>query len=159
MKNHDESAPNETRREFLKTAGAGVLATALGGHLPGNPPRAAAPSAGPEPRKAAAGPYNILFIVTDQERFFRPGELPGDYRLPGHERLAKRGVVFENHRINSCVCTSSRSVLYTGRHIQQTRMFDNANFPGATTCPPTSRRWGTCCAKPATTRRTRASGT
>jgi arylsulfatase len=37
--------------------------------------------------------------------------------------------VFENHRINSCVCTPSRSVLYTGRHIQQTRMFDNTNFP------------------------------
>ncbi|MDZ7651610.1 MAG: sulfatase-like hydrolase/transferase [Burkholderiaceae bacterium] len=37
--------------------------------------------------------------------------------------------MFENHRINSCVCTSSRSVLYTGRHIQQTKMFDNTNFP------------------------------
>jgi arylsulfatase len=27
------------------------------------------------------------------------------------------------------VCTSSRSVLYTGQHIQHTRMFDNTNFP------------------------------
>ena len=129
MKNHDQSAPDETRREFLKTAGAGVLATALGGHLSGNPARAAAPSAGPEPRKAAAGPYNILFILTDQERYFHPGELPQDYGLRAHERLAKDGVVFENHRINSCVCTSSRSVLYTGRHIQHTKMFDNANIP------------------------------
>ena len=130
MEDHDGSALDGTRREFLKTAGAGVLATALGGHLPGNLAFAAAPaSAGPEPRKAAAGPYNILFILTDQERFFRPGELPGGYRLPAHERLAKNGVVFENHRINSCVCTSSRSVIYTGLHIQQTRMFDNANFP------------------------------
>ena len=129
MEDHDGSALDETRREFLKTAGAGVLATVLGGHLPGNPARAAAPSAGPELRKAAAGPYNILFILTDQERYFRAGELPQDYRLPAHERLAKNGVVFENHRINSCVCTSSRSVLYTGRHIQQTRMFDNVNFP------------------------------
>ena len=41
----------------------------------------------------------------------------------------KNGVVFENHRINSCVCTSSRSVIYTGLHIQQTKMFDNTNFP------------------------------
>lgn len=74
-------------------------------------------------------PYNIVFILTDQERYFRPGELPTGYTLPARERLAKRGVVFENHRINSCVCTSSRSVIYTGRHIQQTRMFDNTNFP------------------------------
>jgi len=78
---------------------------------------------------AAPGPYNILFILTDQERYFRPGELPEAYHLPGHERLARRGVVFENHRINSCVCTPSRSVLYTGRHIQHTKMFDNTNFP------------------------------
>ncbi|HET9594030.1 MAG TPA: sulfatase-like hydrolase/transferase, partial [Anaeromyxobacteraceae bacterium] len=61
--------------------------------------------------------------------FFRPGELPAGYRLPAHERLAKRGTTFVNHRINSCVCTPSRSVLYTGQHIQRTRMFDNTNFP------------------------------
>jgi arylsulfatase len=85
-----------------------------------------------ESGKASAsgeGAYNILFILTDQERYFRPGELPSGYRLPAHERLASRGTVFENHRINSCVCTSSRSVLYTGQHIQQTKMFDNTNFP------------------------------
>jgi arylsulfatase len=80
----------------------------------------------------AGGPYNIVFILTDQERHFRPGELPAGYRLPAHERLAQRGTVFENHRINSCVCTSSRSVIYTGQHIQHTKMFDNTNFPWIT---------------------------
>ena len=80
-------------------------------------------------QSAAGGPYNIVFILTDQERRFRPDEIPKDYRLPAHERLMEKGVVFENHRINSCVCTSSRSVIYTGRHIQQTKMFDNTNFP------------------------------
>jgi arylsulfatase len=78
---------------------------------------------------AAGRKYNIVFILTDQERYFRPGELPAGYSLPARERLANQGIVFENHRINSCVCTSSRSVIYTGRHIQQTGMFDNANFP------------------------------
>ena len=77
----------------------------------------------------APGPYNILFILTDQERFFRPGELPAGYSLPAHERLMKQGTTFVNHRIGSCVCTPSRSVLYTGQHIQHTRMFDNTNFP------------------------------
>lgn len=76
-----------------------------------------------------AGPYNILFFLTDQERFFRPGELPAGYSLPAHERLMQQGTTFANHRINSCVCTPSRSVLYTGQHIQQTGMFDNTNFP------------------------------
>jgi arylsulfatase len=73
--------------------------------------------------------YNILFLLTDQERFFRPGELPADFSLPAHERLTSQGTTFVNHTISSCVCTSSRSVIYTGRHIQHTRMFDNTNFP------------------------------
>ena len=47
-------------------------------------------------RRPPAAPYNILFIPTDQERLFRPGELPKDYRLPAHERLAKKGVDLVN---------------------------------------------------------------
>ena len=74
-------------------------------------------------------PYNILFILTDQERHFRPGELPQGYELAAHDRLRKAGTYFVNHRIASCVCTSSRSVIYTGQHIQKTKLFDNTNFP------------------------------
>ncbi|MBT8366303.1 MAG: sulfatase-like hydrolase/transferase, partial [Deltaproteobacteria bacterium] len=81
------------------------------------------------PKSASSGPYNILMIVTDQERHMEASQLPLGFRLPGHERLAKRGVVFENHQIASCVCTPSRAVLYTGQHIQNTGMFDNTNFP------------------------------
>lgn len=129
MEKVNPSVPGATRREFLKTAGAGALTTAIGGLLPQNPAMAAVPSSSSSPRKATDGPYNILFILTDQERHFRAHELPRGFHLPAHERLAKQGVVFENHRINSCVCTPSRSVIFTGRHIQQTRMFDNTNFP------------------------------
>ena len=118
------------RRDALKAMGASALAASVGTSLfAGETALAAAGPARTNGTKAAAGPYNILFVLTDQERHFRAGELPQDYRLPAHERLAKRGIVFENHQINSCVCTPSRSVLYTGRHIQQTKMFDNTNFP------------------------------
>ena len=127
---NDQTAPRSSRRDFLQQAG---LAAALAlGVAAGDGARAQ--TAGSSGVRAgapgsAAGPYNIVFILTDQERFFRPGELPSDYTLPAHERLKSRGVSFVNHRINSCVCTPSRSVLYTGRHIQHTRMFDNTNFP------------------------------
>src|SRR5215831_10329182 len=118
------------RRNALKAMGAGALAASAGTSLFGSAASEAATSASSTAAaRAAGGPYNILLIFTDQERYFRPGELPKDYRLPAHERLAKKGIVFENHHINSCVCTPSRSVLYTGRHIQQTKMFDNTNFP------------------------------
>ena len=110
-----------SRREFIKRTVSVAAAAAAGLGLPGS-------------RGAIAGDqsrYNILMIVTDQERFLRPDELPAGYRLPGHEKLASRGVVFENHQIGSCVCTPSRAVLYTGQHIQNNGMFDNTNFPWA----------------------------
>ncbi len=116
------------RRNTLKAVGAGTMA--LGTSLvTGVPADSSSAPAKPQPGGGATGPYNILLILTDQERHFRAGELPPGYALPAHQRLAKAGIVFENHQINSCVCTPSRSVLYTGQHIQHTRMFDNTNFP------------------------------
>ncbi|RZI44262.1 twin-arginine translocation pathway signal protein [Herbaspirillum sp. HC18] len=127
---HKSGAPL-TRREFLRTTCLGVMALSLD---TGSEVRESVPDADKsmQSRKAngpAIGPYNILFILVDQERYFPPGELPTGYSLPAHERLMKQGTTFVNHRINSCVCTPSRSVLYTGQHIQHTRMFDNTNFP------------------------------
>ena len=43
------------------------------------------------------GPYNILFILTDQERYIDPAEYPRGYALPGRERLQQRGVTFTKH--------------------------------------------------------------
>lgn len=125
---------NAERRDFLRNAGLGVMAMGLG---VGNAGSAGTRLSGDLTASASdapggKGPYNILFILTDQERYFRSGELPADYSLPAHERLRSQGTSFVNHRINSCVCTPSRSVLYTGQHIQHTRMFDNTNFPWIT---------------------------
>lgn len=117
-----------SRRNALKALGAGAVAAAVGKSLAASAGVGATGAQSPA-TPLPGEPYNILFILTDQERLFWPGELPADYRLPAHERLLKRGTLFENHYINSCVCTPSRSVIYTGRHIQQTRMFDNTNFP------------------------------
>ncbi|MBP0639332.1 sulfatase-like hydrolase/transferase [Cupriavidus sp. AcVe19-6a] len=121
-----------TRRDFLRAAGLSAAALGLGGSANAQAARPGTDRAVRSTASRAAGPYNILFILVDQERYFRPGELPVGYSLPAHERLMKRGTTFLNHQINSCVCTPSRSVLYTGQHIQQTRMFDNTNFPWIT---------------------------
>lgn len=131
-KNHDNSRSSISRRKFIQLTGAGVTALGIGVALNTSGSPAPVPAedgnitmGGTPP----GGPYNILFLLTDQERFFRPGELPVGFSLPAHERLTRQGTTFVNHRINSCVCTPSRSVIYTGQHIQQTRMFDNTNFP------------------------------
>ncbi len=115
-----------SRRDFMKSAGATGIAVGLAGcgvslqHVA--EPTLAAGNGAP-----GRGPYNILFILTDQERYF--DHYPRGMRLPGHERLTCNGVTFTNHNINTAVCTPSRSVILTGQHIQHTRMFDNTNFP------------------------------
>ena len=108
-----------SRRDFVKLSGSAALAGATGFGLPGIE----------NAQALDTGRYNILMIVTDQERYMPPGELLIGFRLPGHEKLASRGTVFENHQVGSCVCTPSRAVIYTGQHIQNNKMFDNTNFP------------------------------
>ena len=54
------------------------------------------------------GGYNILFILTDQEHYMGPRwPIP----LPGHERLRKTGMFFENHQIAADMCSASRAVI------------------------------------------------
>lgn len=121
-----------TRREILQYTGLTTLA--LGAGLTGKKAGAqTSPGAAAQP---AAGPYNILFLLTDQERYFDPRTLPSDYRLPGRERLRREGVSFTNHQISSSVCSSSRSSIYTGQHIQHTGVFDNMGFPWSTEMSP-----------------------
>ena len=116
-----------SRRDFMKITGLATLTMGAGTSLFGLPAVRAYGSK--SARHAGSGPYNILMIVSDQERYMTPSQLPSGYRLPGHERMAKRGIEFENHQIASNVCTPSRGVLYTGLHIQNCRMFDNCDFP------------------------------
>ena len=136
-----ETPAPSSRRDFLRFAGFGTMALGFGVS------QALAQQSSPATQTAgvraqAPGPYNILFILTDQERYFRPGELPAGYSLPAHERLRARGTTFANHRINSCGCSPSRAGLYTGQHIQHTRMFDNTNFPWITSLSPEIRTVG-----------------
>ena len=125
-----------SRREFLQSAGLTTLALGTGA-LAGTPTTVtAAQSAAKASGSARDRPYNVLFILTDQERYFDPSELPPGYALPARERLQRRGVTFTNHHINSAVCTSSRSVIYTGQHIQHTELFDNLDFPWTESLDP-----------------------
>jgi len=119
-----------TRRDFLQTAGMASLA--LGAAAVGMAPKEGEAKQTPfktkEPSgKLSAKPYNILLIWTDQERNLP--ELRDKGHWPGRDRLTQMGTTFENHQVCSMVCTPSRSVIFTGQHIQHTKMFDNTDFP------------------------------
>jgi arylsulfatase len=73
------------------------------------------------------GRPNILLITTDEERANIPH--PRGYLLPARERVAEHGIRFTNYFTASAQCSSARSVIYTGRHVPITRIYDNDNFP------------------------------
>lgn len=116
-----------SRRQFIESTGLTTLALGTGCARLSNGEITTA--AATSPQSNVSGQYNILFILTDQERYFDPAALPAGYSLPGRQRLTKEGVSFVNHQIATSVCSSSRSVIYTGQHIQHTKVFDNLGLP------------------------------
>jgi arylsulfatase A-like enzyme len=129
--NKQESSAGLSRRKFLgnsmmMAAGAGAAAligsnTSLSAMNLNNGPRSQGGSS------SAAGKFNILFIFTDQERYFR--SWPPGFTLPGRERIQRTGVTFHNHYCPATMCTSSRSVLFTGLTTPVNRMFENLDLP------------------------------
>ncbi|MFH1037202.1 MAG: sulfatase-like hydrolase/transferase [PVC group bacterium] len=71
--------------------------------------------------------HNIIFITTDQEKYFQ--QYPRDTDYEARERLKKAGVTFNRHYVASVMCTSSRAVLYTGQQVPNNKMFDNIELP------------------------------
>ena len=71
---------------------------------------------------------NVLMIVTDQEQ---PWALrPKALSLEGRDRLAERSTHFTQFHISGSICSPCRSVLYTGRHWQDTGVYDNIQRAG-----------------------------
>ncbi len=75
----------------------------------------------------ADGNYNIVFITTDQEHYF--SEFPEGTSYKARTLLMEMGATFEKHYACATMSTSSRSVIYTGTHITDTRMIDNTDYP------------------------------
>ena len=122
---------NFTRRDFL-AASTTIAATSFLQPLP--LANATSTSKLSQNRRSAQRP-NILFVFTDQERFF--DATPNTHSLPGHEWLAKNGTTFTNHQISASMCTSSRSVLMTGLQTIDNGMFDNVDTPYVHNLPTT----------------------
>ena len=113
-----------TRKRFLQLGAGAVGAAGLTGIL----------AARQAPGVTTGRRPNILFITTDQER--ARADLPGDLALPNHDRLAGRGVTFPAFHVNAVACGPARGVIYTGQHLQRTRVYDNPTNTGAVDLDP-----------------------
>jgi arylsulfatase A-like enzyme len=121
-----ENSGSPSRRAIVGAGGALLGANFLS--VPSVRPAKAAlaqlslPARGPETPPPG---YNILFVLVDQEHFFDKWPFP----VPGREYLKTNGTTFLNHQNASQVCSSARSIIYTGQHIQHTGVFDNMEAP------------------------------
>lgn len=115
-----------SRRNFLKISGGMVAASLVDASFV-QPTEASASTTAKPSSKPLTGRPNVLFVFTDQERYFP--SLPAGLELAGHERLRQRGVTFHRHYCPAVMCTSSRSVLMTGLQTPDNGMFENCDMP------------------------------
>ena len=120
-------AGHVSRREFLARMTAGAAATPLLGSALAGCAQTMSPGRRVSASGKSEGGKNILFVFTDQERYFR--QWPAGFALPARERLQQTGVTFHNHYCPATMCTPSRSVLMTGLQTPDTRMFENTDLP------------------------------
>jgi arylsulfatase A-like enzyme len=97
-----------TRRQFLKTTGAMAIGVTAGCRL-------RQPS---DPESARLSPPNILFILTDQQRFDALSCAGNPVvHTPNLDRLAAGGARFTQATCSSPLCGPSRAALLTGMHL------------------------------------------
>lgn len=78
---------------------------------------------GPEPSKRARP--NVLFLMTDQQRYDAMSIHGGQARTPSLDRLAQSGVDFPGFFAAAPVCVPSRCSLFTGRYGHSHRVLEN----------------------------------
>ncbi len=103
-----------TRRGFLRTTGTASAIAAL------SLPRIAAAASPP------TKPINLLFIMTDQQRFDTLGRAGNTVlRTPHLDAMAAQGAYFENAYSNCPICVPARAVILTGHGIESARVLGN----------------------------------
>jgi arylsulfatase len=132
-----------TRRDFigqsvLMTVGVGAAASIASAQA--KRPTTRPPATRRRASDVSAQKLNILFVFTDQERYFK--RFPTGFVLPGRERLQKTGVAFHNHYCPAIMCTSSRAVIFTGLQTADNRMFENVDVPWVKDLSPSVPTFG-----------------
>lgn len=83
----------------------------------GNAPEAESPSEIPT--------RNIIFILTDDQRFDELGFLNPILETPNMDRLAEEGVHFKNSFVTTALCSPSRATILTGQYMHSHGVVDN----------------------------------
>ncbi len=87
--------------------------------------------AAPDPASTEArqdGPLNVIFILTDDQRYDEIGVLNPLLHTPNLDRLAGEGAFFRNAFVTTALCSPSRATILTGQYMHEHGIVDN-NVP------------------------------
>ncbi len=74
---------------------------------------------------ALATPPNIIFVLTDDQRYDEVGFLNPVLETPSMDALAARGVYFKNAFVTTALCSPSRASILTGQMMHNHGVIDN----------------------------------
>ena len=77
---------------------------------------------------AAAGPLNVLLIISDDLRDTVHCYGNAEIKTPNHDALAGRGVRFDRAYVQYPVCNPSRTSFLTGLRCEQARVLQNTTL-------------------------------
>ena len=73
--------------------------------------------------------YNIIFVLTDDQRYDELGFVNPVIDTPNMDRLAAEGVHFENAFVTTSLCSPSRASILTGQYMHNHGVVDNNQPP------------------------------
>jgi N-acetylglucosamine-6-sulfatase len=74
---------------------------------------------------AISTPTNVIYILTDDQRFDEMGFMNPIIDTPNIDRLASEGVHFENAFVTTALCSPSRATILTGQYMHNHGVVDN----------------------------------
>jgi len=120
------STNSYSRRRFLKNVGFGTTLM-LYKHTT---------AFGQGQRSASANKPNIIFILTDDQRYDAMGCAGHPWlKTPNMDRLAKEGVLFKNAFVTTSLCSPSRGSFLTGCYAHTHEVFRNNGVDPAPAVP------------------------
>ena len=69
--------------------------------------------------------YNVVFVLTDDQRFDQIGFLNPEIDTPHMDQMAQQGVFFRNAFVTTSLCSPSRASILTGKYAHTHGIVDN----------------------------------
>ncbi|MFC4700659.1 sulfatase [Glaciecola siphonariae] len=82
-------------------------------------------AAASEQDKAHTTQQNVIFILTDDQRYDQLGFMNPEIQTPNIDKLASEGVHFKNAFVTTSLCSPSRASILTGQYMHNHGVVDN----------------------------------